>query len=81
MDPMDFLATNSLSLWTRFENSTRCFELNSSLSESVHIIDTTAAQSPQPTTAISKIWECADLKELKSYLGDRSNLNYSSRLM
>ncbi|EAT82574.1 hypothetical protein SNOG_10239 [Parastagonospora nodorum SN15] len=81
MDPMDFLATNSLSFWTRFENSTKCFELDSSLTESVHIIDTIAAQRPQSTTAISKTQECANFGELKSYLSNGSNLNYSSRLI
>jgi hypothetical protein len=82
MDPIDFLATNSESYWTRFENSTKCFEPDSSLANSVHIVDIPASAEPQPSGAVPlKVQECSSLKLLDDYLADPSNTGYKFRLM
>jgi hypothetical protein len=82
MDPINFLATNSESYWTRFENSTKCFEPDSSLTGSVHIVDVSASAKPQPSGAVPlRVQECNSLKLLDEYLADPANATYRSRFM
>jgi hypothetical protein len=80
---MDYLASNSQSYWTRLEQSTRCFELESNLTESVHVVDIPVTIKPQPinTTAPLRKQECTSLEVLKNYISDRSNARYACRLM
>jgi hypothetical protein len=82
MDSIDFLATNSESYWTRFENSTECFEPDSSLACSVRIVDVPASAKPQPSGAVPlKVQECGSLKLLDEHLANPANASYSLRLM
>lgn len=83
MDPLDFLATHSQSYWTRFNNSTRCFEVESGMAEAVQIVDVPAAVKPHLTAAAAPLrkQDCTNLKLLEDYLAHPANANYSCRLM
>jgi hypothetical protein len=82
MDPLDLFATNSQSQWTRFENSTRCFEPDTSLAGLVRIIDVPNPDRTQPSGAVPlREQECNSLKLLEDYLANPMNASYSSRLM
>jgi hypothetical protein len=82
MDPINLLATNSESYWTRFEISTECFEPDSSLAGLVHIVDVPASAKLLPSGAVTlKVQECSSLKLLDDYLADPVNASYRFRLM
>lgn len=83
MDPMDFLATNSQSYWARIENSTRCFETESGLTEGVQIVDVPAIVNPHLTAAAAPLREqdCTSLKVLEECLARTNAASYSCRLM
>jgi hypothetical protein len=82
MDPIDFLATNAQSYWTRFDDTTKCFETDSSLKSPVHIVDIPASAKPEPSGAVPlKVHECNSLKSLDDCLSDPANASYSFRFL
>jgi hypothetical protein len=82
MDQTDFLATNAQSYWARFDDSTKCFETDSSLTSPVHIVDIPASAKPEPSGAVPlRVHECNSLKLLDNCLSDPANATYSSRFM
>jgi hypothetical protein len=82
MDPIDTLATNSQSYWTRLDDSKRCFESDTSPMKPVHVVDVPAAAKLLPSAAVLlRKQECADLEGLEDYLDNPANATYTSRLM